>query len=211
MLSSTSSSSRLLLLRGATVSTRGVVRAFSGHGHHTPPTEHATTPEKFGGMDKDIFLYLVQNAAPFIHKVFKPTVERMTNQELELLLPYNKSLTGNVAVPCLHGGVVATMIDHTGGFCCWANLEDPHYRVNTIDLRVDYLAPAPCDDIRFVAQVVHRTKKLIRADVVVWDKHYKKKLAIGRTLFNIYREEVNLQELLTVYLADLKANKIQEG
>lgn len=101
-------------------------------------------------------------------------------------------------IPCLHGGIVASLIDHVGGFTCWSSLYTPFQRVSTVDLRVDYLRPAPCEDLWFEAQVLHATKKYIRSDVVCWNADRSKKLAIGRCLFNIYEGKEDLSKLIKV-------------
>ena len=43
----------------------------------------------------------------------------------------------------LHGGVLSTLIDTTGGLCCWSTLRHQNDRVSTIDLRIDYLLKGP--------------------------------------------------------------------
>ncbi len=47
-----------------------------------------------------------------------------------------------MAIPALHGGAVAAIIDHCGGLCAWSGLNDIAKTVGTVDLRVDYLQPA---------------------------------------------------------------------
>ena len=174
--------------------------------HHTHNAHHGTpsTEERFGGMDRDIFKYMVEEMAPFMKRVFKIQLKSVTHNELHVSLPYSRTLVGNIAVPCLHGGVVASVIDHVGGFASWGHLEDPFLRVNTADLRVDYLSPAPCEELQIIATVQHRSKRLIRTDVVVYDKEMKKKIAIGRCLFNIYREGFSIQEVMGNFVREVK-------
>lgn len=165
----------------------------------------------FGGIPYQYFSYIAENLSPYMSKVFMPKIVKATKSELQIELPYNYLLLGNPAVPCLHGGVVATMMDHTGGFCAWASLDDPHSRVNTADLRVDYLLPVPCELTLFDAKIVHKSNKLIRVDIKCYDKvtpappgydlhhdqnHGKRLVAIGRGVFNVYKTDQDLNKVI---------------
>eukprot|EP01031_Cornospumella_fuschlensis_P044854 gene44854-54863_t len=162
------------------------VRGLSGH-------SGSQEPVTFGGMEFDTFKFLVEKTAPFINAYFQPEVIYVSKTDLMIKIPSNKKLIGNVAVPCYHGGVVATAIDHAAGFCVWGSLDDPFYRCNTVDLRVDYLNPALCEDMFVHAKIEHKSNRLARADAIVYDSQQKKKIALGRTLFNVYKgtEDIN--------------------
>lgn len=54
-----------------------------------------------------------------------------------------------------------------------------------VDLRIDYLLPAPCEDLYFDATIVHKSKKLIRVDASCWNFDRTKQIAIGRGLFSV--------------------------
>lgn len=156
---------------------------------------------KFGGVDSETFKRLTVSLTPLIRDFYKPFVTSLEVGRLSMSLPFRQDFIGNPAPPCLHGGVVATLFDHVGGFCAWSALDSPTKRVSTIDLRVDYLLPAPCEELHFDAVLVSQSKKLLRVDVECWDNARKKKLAIGRCLFNIYDKQVDLN----TFLADVAA------
>lgn len=172
----------------------GVVRRLGGY---TVPHQEQGT---YGGMDLETYKFLVEKTAPFMNTLFRPEVIYVSKTELHLKIPFHKGLIGNPAVPCYHGGVVATAIDHAAGFCVWASLNDPFERCNTVDLRVDYLNPALCEDMYVHARIEHKSNKLARADAIVYDSQHKKRIALGRTLFNVYKgpEDINgpLQQAL---------------
>lgn len=155
-------------------------------------------------MDLDLFRFLAEKGGPFMKDVFHPKITFISKEELHMSIPFHPSLVGNPMIPCLHGGTVATMIDHTAGFCVWASLDDPHLRCNTVDLRVDYLLPAPCEPLLFVAKVQHRSNKLGRVDVSCYDQH-RKLIAIGRACFNVYKDKEDLSVALRGHLAKLAA------
>jgi len=69
-----------------------------------------------------------------------------------LRLPYRPEFIGDPRRPALHGGVISMLIDTCGGTAVWAS-GDVRDRVSTIDMRVDYLRPAPPEDIVAEAKV----------------------------------------------------------
>lgn len=154
---------------------------------------HADHSQLFGGVSRDLFLKIT-TGIPFAKEFLHPIPGKLEKGEFSMSLPFRKEMVGNPSVPCLHGGILAAMIDHVGGFTAWSMVDSNLKRVSTVDLRVDYLNPAPCEEIHFDAVVAHKTNKLIRVDVVCWNNKRDKKIAIGRCLFNIYSVQVPLGE-----------------
>jgi uncharacterized protein (TIGR00369 family) len=181
------------------------------HSHYHPPDA------LYGGIKYEYFCYLLENISDYMSKVFRPELIKVTKSEIYIELPYSPLLMGNPSVPCLHGGAVATMIDHAGGFCAWSCLNDAKTRVSTADLRIDYLHPAPCELLLFHAKILHKSNKLIRVDVSCYDNitsakgvnpetnektihlenyQHKRLVASGRGLFRIYKTEFDLNLVL---------------
>jgi len=79
-------------------------------------------------------------------------------------------------------------------------------RLHTVDLRVDFFRPAPCEDIIFDAVVIHKSKRLIRVDVVCWNKDSKFQIAIGRGLFQSY----NIQNYGDSRRNDIERSKVPD-
>lgn len=116
-------------------------------------------------VEKQQFIQLIENAGPYIRKLFRPKVLNLSKKKLDIVVPFQGHHVGNFAVPCLHSGSVASMIDHVGSFLSWGLLDDGNLRVRTADLLVDNLAPPPLQDLRYIATIIHRSKSLIRTDV----------------------------------------------
>lgn len=166
----------------------------------------STGKPNLGGMSSKLFYMVCETFSPFINQVFEPVVEVAKPGELSMKLAFKSVLIGNPANRCYHGGVVATMIDHVGGFCAWSTLVDPHQRVSTVDLRIDYLAPAPYETLYFDAVLSHRSKTLVRTDVTCWNSDKSKKIATGRGLFNVYTTPHDINTLANdVSLIEKKA------
>src|SRR5262245_4543904 len=58
-----------------------------------------------------------------------------------LELPWNPKLVGNPETGVLHCGAVTSLLDQTCGMAVFMKLTRPT-RIATLDLRIDYLAPA---------------------------------------------------------------------
>mmetsp|Transcript_11723 Transcript_11723/g.17762 ORF Transcript_11723/g.17762 Transcript_11723/m.17762 type:complete len:189 (+) Transcript_11723:52-618(+) len=145
----------------------------------------------YGGMKEKYFRYLFEERPPFI-KLFGPKVDSLSKNKVSMSLEFKEEFVGNLRMPCLHGGVAATLIDHCSGMCAWSTLSDPHSTVSTVDLRIDYLLPAPCEKLICDAEIVQKGNKLIRVDAVLWNSSRESKIAIGRSLFNVYTVEVDM-------------------
>jgi len=66
----------------------------------------------------------------------------------------------------LHGGVTASLIDSACGVALGSVLE-PGERTVTADLRVNYIAPAPCDAVTVEGEVLHKGKQTGVVEAVV--------------------------------------------
>ena len=101
-------------------------------------------------------------------------------------LPFRPELIGDPTRPAIHGGVLSTMADALGGFAVWSGLSIDD-RVSTIDLRVDYLAPAGPDAIFGEAEVVRVGNRVAVADIELWQGD-RRMVATGKGVYNIRRK-----------------------
>lgn len=172
-------------------------RSLSHNLQHHPTTTTTSSPvENYAGMDGPTFCFFVENISPYMREIFQPRVTSLTKTDMQISVAYKPHLLGNPAIPALHGGVLATAIDHAAGFCAWASLDDPHQRLGTVDLRIDYLRPAPCETLHYLAKVEHKSGKLARVDVVCYNQDYSKRIAIGRGCFHIYRVQEDMAKIV---------------
>lgn len=188
--------------RGILRSVQSGLRCFSADPHVGPGLESkskSATPQLYGGLTMEAFTMMVEKGAPFILHNLKPKVSNLTHNSFSMVLPFNETLVGNTMTPCLHGGVVATMMDHTAGFCAWASLPDAYHRVSTVQLTVEYLLPPPCEDLHFDAVIEHKSNRLIRLQAICWDNQRRHQIALARGMFNIYKGKDNLADLMAVH------------
>jgi uncharacterized protein (TIGR00369 family) len=102
-------------------------------------------------MDMHEIRDIIEKAIPF-DLFLGIKVEEIRPGYARLRLPFRPEFVGDVRRPALHGGVISTLVDTCGGTAVWASCQ-PEDRVATIDLRVDYLRPAPAGDLIAVGEV----------------------------------------------------------
>ena len=139
-------------------------------------------------VDRAAMEALIAEHIPF-HKMLGLRIQTMGEGKARASLPFRPELIGDPLRPAIHGGVIATILDACGGFAVWGNLtmED---RVSTIDLRVDYLAPAGADTLIAEAEVVRVGNRVAVVDIRVWQEQNPTKIvATGKGVYNIRRKD----------------------
>lgn len=102
-----------------------------------------------------------------------------------LRLPFRPEFIGDPRRPALHGGVISMLIDTCGGTAVWAsvNIRDS---IATIDMRVDYLRPAPPEDIIAEARVKLLGNRVGNTQIIVYAASDPDHIiAEGRAVYNI--------------------------
>jgi len=84
-------------------------------------------------------------------------------------LPYSRELIGDPTTGILHGGVVTTLLDTTGGAAVLSALGVP-MPLATLDLRIDYLRPsAPGRDLMARVECYKKTRNIAFARGIAYD------------------------------------------
>ncbi len=109
--------------------------------------------------------------------------------EARMELPYSDKLIGDPQRPALHGGAIGALIDTCGGAAVWSAASEQD-RVSTIDLRIDYLRPAPLKDLTCQASVQRIGNRVGVADMKVWvSADPDDVIATGKGVYNVKRVE----------------------
>jgi uncharacterized protein (TIGR00369 family) len=104
---------------------------------------HLELPDELESLARE-----VEARIPF-NRVLGVHLEELTKESTRITFEMRQDLVGNFARGTLHGGVISSVLDVTGGMAALvAGADDPgsglkeRFRVlGTIDLRVDYLRP----------------------------------------------------------------------
>lgn len=114
-------------------------------------------------------------------------IARMERGFVRMELPFREEFVGDEVTRALHGGLVCAIVDACGGAAAWSCVE-PGERVSTLDLRVDYLHPAPPEDLAAESTVTRQSREVILSDVRVFAvREPDRTVAAGRGVFKVRR------------------------
>lgn len=115
-------------------------------------------------------------------------VTEMDRGRARLEVPFREEFIGDPVRRALHGGLISTLADTAGGAALWSMADEPHTRVSTIDLRVDYLRPGRPETLVAEAQVVRAGKRVGVVDVRLFHPSAPADtVATGKGVYNIVR------------------------
>ena len=95
---------------------------------------------------------VIEERIPF-NKLIGLKIEKLDLESIGIRFKMRPELVGNFMRGNLHGGVISTVLDLTGGMVAWAGImnntkelsfeevTERFAKISTVDLRVDYLRP----------------------------------------------------------------------
>jgi uncharacterized protein (TIGR00369 family) len=114
-------------------------------------------------------------------------IPRMEHGLVRMELPFREEFVGDEVTRALHGGLICTIADACGGAAAWSCVESGG-RVSTLDLRIDYLHPAPPADLAAEARVAREGRDVVLADVRIFPlAEPSRTVATGRGVFKVTR------------------------
>ncbi len=118
-------------------------------------------------------------------------VESLGAGSCRMCIPFRDELVGDPFRPALHGGVTATLADAAGGLVVFEALGTLQARVSTIDLRVDYYAPAELRDLIAEATLCNLGQRVGVARILLHHGDPNRLIAEGKGVYNIARRPPN--------------------
>ena len=128
---------------------------------------------------------------PPFHKYLGVDLVEMEAGRVVVRMPYKDELIGNPTIPALHGGILAALMDLTGGVATFAELGIP---TPTIDLRIDYIRPALARDHLCEARIVNLGRTVAFVDVTIKDENEGKLVAEGRVVYSTKNQDAGVPE-----------------
>jgi uncharacterized protein (TIGR00369 family) len=116
-------------------------------------------------------------------------VVRLGRGACELMIPARPELTGDPGRPALHGGVVSTLADASGGLAVFVHQDaTPLPRVSTVDLRLDYLRPGRVDqDLHAISEIRRVGNRVAAVATVLFHDDPTQPIAEARAVYNLVR------------------------
>ncbi len=140
-----------------------------------------TTEERLSAL-KDA----IENTMP-VNKILGMEIRKLEEGFTEVCIPFKDEFVGDFSRGLWHGGILASIADSTGGLVA-LSLARPGDNVNTIDMRIDYLHGAIEQDIFAESNLVKSGKRVIVADVKLFQKHLEEPVAVARCAYSILRK-----------------------
>jgi len=112
-----------------------------------------------GGIDLKTMEKMVRLGIPHCEEL-GVTVEEVSRDRVTFGLPYDRRFVGDPERGILHGGVVTTLIDTVCGMAILARLMKL-IPIATLDLRIDYLAPAQAGETLYATAQCYRLTRSI--------------------------------------------------
>ncbi|MFZ0240394.1 MAG: thioesterase family protein [Desulfobacterales bacterium] len=128
------------------------------------------TPAVFE-MQMQYLKEMYEQKIPF-NKILGFEVETLKADKVVVRFAMRPDLIGNYVLETLHGGVISSVLDATGGLSVSIGLlerlqgepvkeiEKRMARIGTIDLRVDYLRPGRGKEFRAISSIMRAGKKV---------------------------------------------------
>ncbi len=129
-------------------------------------------------------LRIMEEIVPF-NRLLGLRGESVSEGRCVIRLPVRGELVGDPRRPAIHGGAISSLIDTAGGVAAWSALGEDE-TVSTVDLSVDYLAPAGLDgDLRADAQLLRKGNRVCHVRVSVTQGSVL--VAEGRGVYSVHR------------------------
>jgi len=128
---------------------------------------------------------VMQNVMP-VNKLLGVEIEKLEEGYAEVRVPFQKQFVGDFRRGLWHGGILASVADTIGGLVAMS-LAHSQDQVNTVDMRIDYLHGAVEEDVYGEAVLVKAGKRIILADVKLFQKHQEEPIVVARCAYSILR------------------------
>jgi uncharacterized protein (TIGR00369 family) len=107
----------------------------------------------------------------------------LTNPTAPVLsLPYKPSLIGNIALPALHGGVVASFMESAALLHLLLVLDEQRVP-KSIDFSIDYLRSARAEETHAACAVERLGRRVAQVQVRCWQSRPDEPVALARAHF----------------------------
>jgi uncharacterized protein (TIGR00369 family) len=136
-------------------------------------------------MDPTALRQVMEELIPFNRFVGVRAVE-IDHGHVRLEVPFRPELIGDPLREAMHGGVISMLADTAGGATVWSALEEPRARVQTIDMRVDYLRPGRKETLVCEASLVRLGRRIGVTDMRLFHPSAPgDAIATGKGVYNI--------------------------
>jgi len=102
-------------------------------------------------------------------------------------VPFKEEFIGDFGQGLWHGGILASIADTAGRLAGATTLTNEKDKINTIDMRIDYLNPAIKKPIYVVVKLIKIGKRIIKANVNLFQENKEESVAAARCAYSVLR------------------------
>ncbi len=135
----------------------------------------------------DIIRMAIEQHMP-ANRIFGFKIVELKEGFAKIHVPFKEDFIGDFLQGLWHGGIIASVADSAAGIAATTVLTDARDKLNTIDLRIDYLKGAVKEDVYAEAELLKVGKRIIKADVKIYQES-KGTVAIARGAFSLLKFE----------------------
>ncbi|TNF31101.1 MAG: PaaI family thioesterase [Bacteroidetes bacterium] len=135
----------------------------------------------------DILRMAIEQHMP-ANRIFGFKIVELKEGFAKIHVPFKEDFIGDFLQGLWHGGIIASVADSAAGIAATTVLTDARDKLNTIDLRIDYLKGAVKEDVYAEAELLKVGKRIIKADVKIYQES-KGTVAIARGAFSLLKFE----------------------
>lgn len=123
-----------------------------------------------------------------INKLLGLKILALEDGFVKVHVPFKEEFIGDFIQKRWHGGIQASIADSAGGIVALTSITDiNNEKVNTIDMRIDYLHGSEPMDFYAEATLIKNGKRIIKADIELY--HEKSKIiAVARCAYSVLRK-----------------------
>ena len=133
-----------------------------------------------------LFREAFQNMMP-ANKLFGLIIEELEDGYTKIKVPFKEEFIGDFIQKRWHGGILAGIADTAGGLVGAITLNSPVEKINTINMRIDYLHGVKPVDIYAEAFLIKSGKRVVNVDVKIFEEGGKEAVAIARCAYSVLR------------------------
>jgi uncharacterized protein (TIGR00369 family) len=120
------------------------------------------------------------------NRIFGFKILELKDGYAKIHVPFKEDFIGDFIQGLWHGGILASVADSAAGIAASTVLTDARDKLNTIDLRIDYLKGAVKEDLYAEAELLKVGKRIIKADVKIYQAS-RGTVAIARGAFSLLK------------------------
>ncbi len=129
---------------------------------------------------------IIENKMP-ANKLFGLVIIDIDDGYVKINVPFKEEFIGDALQNLWHGGILASIADTAGGIAAATTISFPNDKINTIDIRIDFLKGAINKDIYAVADVIKVGKLIINADIKIYQDE-DDLITIARASYSVLRK-----------------------